>query len=71
MFGVKLSVNRRTLGLERCDERYQSLHRGERGCLDASGAWIPGGLSRRSVLHAGGLRLLVGSGMEKGETIVG
>ena len=71
MFGVKLSVNRKTQGIERCEERYQSLHRGERGCLDSSGAWIAGGSSRRSVLHAGGLRLLVGSGTEEGEAIVG
>jgi len=71
MFGVKLSVNRRVLGVERCEERYQSLHRGERGCLDPAGKWIAGGSSRRSVLHAGGLRLLLGSRLAAGEEIVG
>jgi hypothetical protein len=71
MFGVKLSVNRRTLGVERCEERYQSLHRGERGCLDAAGRWVPGGALHRTVLHCGGLRLLVASRMAQGEAFVG
>ena len=40
LLGVKLSLNRRTLGVTRCWELFQSQQRGACGCLDEAGGWM-------------------------------
>lgn len=85
LFGVKLSLGRRTLGLTRSLELFQSLqagpslrptgseaalHRASLGCLDHTGRWHEGAVFYRSTLTLGRLKLYLSKGLIFGQSIL-
>jgi hypothetical protein len=70
MFGVKLSLNRRTLGVRRCLELFQSIDNGARGCLDEGGSWIEGGVFYRRTFSLGRFKFYHQKGIVRDATIV-
>jgi hypothetical protein len=70
LFGVKMSLNRRLLGVTRSLEFFQSIDRGIRGCLDERGDWVDGGVFHRRTLSLGRLKLYVSGGVIPDRTIV-
>lgn len=70
MFGLKLSFDRRTLGLWRCFEVFQSINKDSVGCLDERGEWIENAVFCRNTLTFGKLKLYLNKGMIHGETII-
>lgn len=70
MFGVKLSLGRRRLGIVRSLEVFQSLNKKSIGCLDDTGAWHEGALFYRNTLTLGRLKLYLNKGLLQGEPIL-
>jgi hypothetical protein len=70
MFGVKLSLGRRFLGVVRSLEVFQSLNGASIGCLDDKGAWIEGALFYRQTLSLGRLKLYWSKGLVSGTSIL-
>jgi hypothetical protein len=70
LFGVKLSLNRRTLGVMRCLELFQSVDGGTRGCLDEEGRWVEGALFYRRTFSLGRFKFYRSSGVVEGARIV-
>lgn len=60
MFSAKISLNVRALFVRRSNEYFQSLHAGERGCLNFNNEWTPGAAMARNALFLGRLRYLAG-----------
>ena len=70
MFGVKLSLTRRFLGLRHALEFFQSVDRGSCGCLDAAGEWIEDAVFFRRTFSLGRLKLYLSEGLIPQRTIV-
>ena len=70
MFGIKLSLNRRFLGLTSNFELFQSIDRCARGCLDEKGEWIENGVFYRRTFTLGRLKWYVSRGVIHDRTIV-
>ncbi|HUT21709.1 MAG TPA: hypothetical protein VM366_21350 [Anaerolineae bacterium] len=70
LFGVKLSLNRRTLGVTHGLELFQSIDGGARGCLDEEGTWVEGAVFYRRTFSLGRLKYYHGKGIVRGATIV-
>jgi hypothetical protein len=70
LFGVKLSLNKEFLGFVRSFELFQSLDHGARGCLDATGTWVPGAVFYRNTLSWGRIKLYINQGLLRDETII-
>jgi len=70
LFGVKLSLNRRLLGLVRSFELFQSISRGERGCLNEEGEWIQGTVFYRKTCRCGRIKCFWAKGILPGEAII-
>ena len=86
LFGVKLSLGRRTLGLTRSLELFQSLQAGQPmrptgseaapgyaalGCLDHTGRWHKGAVFYRNTLTLGRLKFYLNHGLIPGQPLVG
>jgi len=70
MFGVKLSFDRRFLGLNRSFEVFQSLDAGRKGCLDDSGTWQDGAAFFRQTLTLGRLKFYARQGLLPNATLI-
>jgi len=70
MFGVKLSFDRRTLGLCRCFEVFQSINKASMGCLDETGQWVERAVFYRHTLTFGKLKFYVNQGILRHETVI-
>jgi hypothetical protein len=70
MFGVKMSLNRRVLGVTGSLELFQSIDRCARGCLDESGAWVEGGVFYRRTVSLGRVKFYAGKGIVPESTLV-
>lgn len=70
MLGVKVSFNTERLGLVRSFEVFQSLHLGERGCLDGAGTWHPEAVFYRRTARVGRLKLFREQGVTKGRRLL-
>ena len=70
MFGIKLSMNVRFLGLTRSLEVFQSIDNGSTGCLNQSGQWIEGAVFYRRTLTYGKLKWYVSKGILHDRRIV-
>ncbi len=56
LFGCKLSLNKRFLGITRSLELFQSIDGGTRGCLAADGAWVDGAAFYRRTFSLGRIK---------------
>ena len=70
MFGVKLSFARRTLGLARQLEVFQSLDAGRLGCLDDHGEWQDGAAFYRRTWTLGRLKFYARKGLIPNATVI-
>jgi len=70
MFGVKLSFNRRKFFFTRSVELFQSLSRGERGCLDPEGQWQERALFYRETVSAGRWKKYKKEGLVYGSSVI-
>jgi len=70
LFGVKLSLNRRVGPVTVHTELFQSLDKGDAGCLELSGRWVPGGAFYRLTATVGRVKLFLRSGVAGGVRIV-
>jgi hypothetical protein len=70
LFGVKLSLNQRALGVTRSLELFQSIDGGARGCLDAHGTWIEGAVFWRRTVRVGRIKFYRSSGVVEDARIV-
>jgi hypothetical protein len=70
MFGLKLSYNRRILGITRALEVFQSLNKQSIGCLDDTGKWHEGALFYRNTLTLGRIKLYLNNGLLPGVSIL-
>jgi hypothetical protein len=70
LFGVKLSLGQRVLGLTRSFEVFQSLNREAIGCLDETGKWHEGAVFYRQTVTLGRLKLYMNKGLVSGQTIL-
>lgn len=53
LFGCKLSLNKRFLGITKSLELFQSIDGGTRGCLTADGTWVDGAVFYRRTFSLG------------------
>ena len=70
LFGVKLSLSRRVGPVTVHTELFQSLDKGQAGCLELSGKWVPGGAFYRLTVTIGRVKLFLRSGVVGGVGIV-
>jgi hypothetical protein len=63
LFGIKLSLNRRFLGLTKSLELFQSIDGSARGCLAEDGTWIEGAVFYRRTFSVGRIKLYRGKGL--------
>ena len=70
MFGVKLSFNKRLLGITKSLELFQSVHNYTKGCLDETGTWIDGGVFYRKTLTWGRLKWFLKNGVLRHQAII-
>jgi len=70
MFGVKLSLNKRFLGVTSNFELFQSIDKCSRGCLDEKGEWIENGVFYRRTFTLGRLKWYASRGIIRDRTIV-
>jgi hypothetical protein len=71
MFGVKLSLNRRFLGVQKCFELFQSLDQDSVGCLDQEESWAEGAVFYRRTLTCGRFKYYAHKGLMREESILG
>jgi hypothetical protein len=69
MFGVKLSLNKRVLGVNKKLELFQSVDGCVRGCLE-DGAWVENGVFYRHTFTLGRIKWYVSSGIVRERTLV-
>ncbi|MBN1582648.1 MAG: hypothetical protein JXA89_18200 [Anaerolineae bacterium] len=70
LFGVKLSLNRRFLGITRHLELFQSLNHDAPGCLEEKCGWVSDAVFYRDTFTLGRLKFFAGQGLIHGKTIV-
>jgi len=70
LFGVKLSLNKKTLGVTKKFELFQSLDKDARGCLDEEGQWFSNAAFYRRTLTVGRLKYFAAEGVLDGRTII-
>jgi hypothetical protein len=70
LFGVKLSLSRRVLGVTRSLELFQSIDGGTRGCLDEGGVWVEGAAFFRHTYSLGRVKYYQSSGIVEDARIV-
>ncbi len=70
LFGVKLSLNKKFLGVTRSSELFQSFHNGAQGALDESGVWHDGSIFYRNTMTIGRLKFFLKSGIMPQQAII-
>jgi hypothetical protein len=70
LFGVKLSLVRRTLFFRRHFELFQSLDAGRKGCLDAEGVWHDNAAFYRRTISLGRLKFYARKGLIRDATVI-
>ena len=70
LFGVKLSLNRRCLGVTRSLELFQSFHNGAQGALDDQGIWHDESIFYRKTMTIGRFKCFLQSGLLPQQTII-
>jgi hypothetical protein len=63
MFGVKLSFNKRFLGITHCRELFQSVDKASKGCLNENGKWTLGTVFYRNAFSLGRLKFFMNKGL--------
>jgi hypothetical protein len=70
MFGVKLSFNKRFLGITRCREFFQSIDNDVKGCLKENGEWINGAAFYRKTFMLGRIKFFIHKGLIENSRMV-
>jgi hypothetical protein len=70
MFGVKLSFNKRFLGVTRCREFFQSIDKDMKGCLKENGEWTNGAVFYRNTFRLGRVKFFINKGLIENKSIV-
>ncbi|HMW07568.1 MAG TPA: hypothetical protein PK079_11815 [Leptospiraceae bacterium] len=70
LFGVKLSLNKKTLGFTKRLELFQSLHNREKGCLDDEEVWSANSIFCRKAITLGKIKFFVGRDLLSGKSLV-
>ena len=70
MLGIKLSFNKRFLGITKSLELFQSVHNYTKGCLDEAGTWIEGAVFYRKTLTWGRIKGFLKSGLLQHQPII-
>jgi hypothetical protein len=70
LFGVKLSLNKGFLGINRNLELFQSLDKDSIGCLNEVGGWVEGAVFYRHTLTLGRIKFYIDQGLVHGERIL-
>jgi len=70
LFGAKIALGQRLLGVFRSLELFQSLDRGVPGCLDERGEWVAGAVFYRDTLTLGRIKYYARRGLIRDRTIV-
>jgi len=70
LLGVKLSFNKKFLGVSKCFEMFQSLSFSKNGCLDEKENWIDNAAFFRKTFQAGRLKYFRKSGIIEDQKII-
>jgi hypothetical protein len=70
MFGVKLSFNKRFLGITRSWEFFQSIDKDVKGCLKENGEWINGAVFYRKTFMLGRIKFFIHTGLIENRSMV-
>ena len=70
MFGVKVSFNKRFLGVTRRREYFQSLDHPLKGCLEENGVWVDNAVFYRSTFSLGRIKFFVAKGLLENKSIL-
>lgn len=70
MFGVKLSFNKRFLGITRCREFFQSIDKDMKGCLKENGEWTNGAVFYRNTFILGRVKFFINKGLIENKSIL-
>ncbi len=70
MLGVKISFNKKRLGMLRCYEFFQSLDGDSPGCMDDTCRWVPDGIFYRNTLLAGRVKFFINTGLINNQTVI-
>jgi hypothetical protein len=70
MFGIKLSFNKRFLGITRCREFFQSIDKDMKGCLKENGEWTNGAIFYRKTFILGRIKVFIHKGLIENKSIV-
>ena len=70
LFGVKLSLNKKTFGITRSLELFQSFHHGAQGALDESGIWHDRSVFSRQTITIGRFKCFLSSGILSQQALI-
>jgi hypothetical protein len=70
MFGAKVSLNKRFLGITRHRELFQSLDYPVKGCLKENGVWIDNAVFYRNTFSLGRIKFFVQKGLLENKSIL-
>ena len=70
MFGIKVSFNKRFLGITRCREFFQSTDRDLKGCLNEKGEWTNNALFYRNTFTLGRIKYFMNKGILENKSIL-
>jgi hypothetical protein len=70
MFGVKLSFNKRFLGMTRNREFFQSVDKDIKGCLRENGEWTNGAVFYRNTFRLGRVKFFINKGLIENKSIL-
>jgi hypothetical protein len=70
MLGIKLSLNKKLLGMTRCYEFFQSINGKRKGCLDEDGEWIDNAIFYRRTCIFGRIKCFLKKGLIKAGNLI-
>jgi hypothetical protein len=70
LFGVKLSLNKKSFGFTKKLELFQSLHNKEKGCLDDEEIWTSNSIFFRRVLTLGKIKYFIERGVIASKSLI-
>ena len=70
MFGIKLSFNKRFLGITRSWEFFQSIDKNMKGCLKEDGEWTNGAVFYRNTFRLGRVKFFINKGLIESQSIL-
>lgn len=70
LFGVKLSLNKKSFGITRSDELFQSFDNRAQGALDEQGIWHDDSIFYRKTMRLGRIKCFLKSGMLSHQPVI-